>query len=363
MKINATIEKIQYEAILPETLQCFSIKNFDINNVPTACLVKIAKTTFAISRWVSPKRTRSYPYERVYNTLGNNKRITVIPIIKDEGQAGDRDYLQWDTVSLMSLLDVFVIFAYYNKADAAGNKITNQQFDNDYVITKIMEIKNCHSSALHWNLDELKNNFDNLLKKVKSSYTRIQTQTGVKLHNFAGIDNFRKKISRDVENFKQFSREKAEKAQAREAVTIQPKEALSTASKARITITNYLGGEYYFTVDEILEFEKTLHLIESKHSKNALLPSKSDIKDGLLKLILYSNLASLSVKHKRYYSTPILKLTSTKLIGFLNSTQKTKDIIAFAKANALNYAQITLIKTLFVEAQKNNFIIIIQQIL
>jgi hypothetical protein len=360
MEINATIEKIQYEPILPEALQCFSIKDFDINHVPTACLVKVARTTFAISRWVSPKRTRSYPYERVYNTLGSSKRITVIPIVKDEGQAGDRDYLQWDTISLMSLLDVFVIFAYYNKADAAGNKITNQQFDNDYVISKINEIKNCHSSALHWNLDELKNNFDQLLGKVKSSYTQIQKQTGVTLHNFAGIDNFRKRISRDLEKFKQFSREKAEKAQAREVVTIQPKEALSTATKAKITITNYLGGEYYFTVDEVQVFERMLYLIESKHSKNALLPSKSDIKDGLLKLILYSNLASLSVKHKNYDSLPVLKLTSAKLNGNLNSTQKAKDIAAFAKANALNDAQIALLKNLFAEAQKNNFIVLIQ---
>ena len=123
---------------------------------------------------------------------------------------------------------------------------------------------------------------------------------------------------------------------------------------------SYLGGEYYFTVDEVQVFERMLYLIESKHSKNALLPSKSDIKDGLLKLILYSNLASLSVKHKNYDSLPVLKLTSAKLNGNLNSTQKAKDIAAFAKANALNDAQIALLKNLFAEAQKNNFIVLIQ---
>ena len=63
--------------------------------------------------------------------------------------------MQWDTVFMRSLLDVFVIFAYYNKAEKANNKITNQQFDNGYVITKINEIKNFHSSALHWNLNEI----------------------------------------------------------------------------------------------------------------------------------------------------------------------------------------------------------------
>jgi hypothetical protein len=299
-------------------------------------------------------------YERVYNTLGNSKRITVIPIVKDEGQAGDRDYLQWDTVSLMSLLDVFVIFAYYKKADAVGNKITNQEFDNEYVIQKINEIKNCHSSALHWNLDELKNNFDKLLVKVKSSYTQIQKQTGIMLHDFAGIDNFRRKIGKDIEKFKQFSREKAEKAQAREVVTTQPKEALSTSTKAKITITNYLGGEYHFTVDEIEIYKGTVSLIESKHSKNALLPSKSDIKDGLLKLILYCNLASLSVKRKKHTCLPVLKLTSTQVKGAINSSQKAKDITAFVQANALNSTQTNLLKTLFAEAAKNKFIALIQ---
>lgn len=360
MEINATIEKIQYEALLPEISQSFIIKNFDINDAPTACLLTIGRTTFAISKWVSPKRTRSYPYERVYNTLGNSKKITVIPIVKDEGQSGDRDYLQWDTVSLMSLLDVFVIFAYYKKADAIGDKITNQQFDNEYIIQKINEIKNCHSSALHWNLDELKNNFDELLRKVKTSYTQIQKKTGVTLHNFSGIDNFRKKISKDVEKFKQFSREKAEKAQAREVVTIQPKEALSTATKAKITITNYLGGEYYFTVDEVQEFEKIIYLIESKHSRNTLLPSKSDIKDGLLKLLLYCNFATAKIGKKKYTCLPILKLTSTKLKAEINSTQTKKEITNFLKLNSFTETQKILIANLFAEATKNSFVVLIQ---
>ncbi len=65
----------------------------------------------------------------------------MIPIVKDEGANGDRDFIQWDTVSLMSLLDVFVIFAYYDKAEKKGQKITNQQFDNEYVLSKIREIE------------------------------------------------------------------------------------------------------------------------------------------------------------------------------------------------------------------------------
>ncbi|NJM54267.1 MAG: hypothetical protein HC846_13330 [Blastocatellia bacterium] len=43
-------------------------------------------------------------------------------------------------------------FAYYDKAEKKGKKISNQQFNNEYVISKIKEIEQYHSSALHWNL-------------------------------------------------------------------------------------------------------------------------------------------------------------------------------------------------------------------
>ena len=58
---------------------------------------------------------------REYNTLSNGKKITVIPVVKDEGFDGDRDFIQWDTISLMSLLDVYVILAYYSVAEKARN--------------------------------------------------------------------------------------------------------------------------------------------------------------------------------------------------------------------------------------------------
>lgn len=281
MNIIGKITGIKYKVLLSEDLKEVAIKDFDINEIPSSCLVTNNKNTFAISKWVSPKRSRSYPFERVFNTLNISKKITVIPIIKDEGAKGDRDFIQWDTISLMSLLDVFVIFAYYSKAEKADQKITNQEFDNKYVLSKIKEIEHYHSSALHWNLNELNNNLHNIIDKVKASYSNIEKTTGVKLHNPKGIDNFKDKIGKDVSLFMVFSRGKAEKAQAREFVTFQPKESLSTLSKAKVTITNYLGGQYFLTVDEILFAKDKVSLIEGKHSKNAILPSKGDIKDGL----------------------------------------------------------------------------------
>jgi hypothetical protein len=82
MQINATITGIQYKTILTEKLKQIDFKDLDINSCPSFAFVTDEKYSFAISKWVSPKRTRSYPYERVYDTLASGKKITIIPAIK-----------------------------------------------------------------------------------------------------------------------------------------------------------------------------------------------------------------------------------------------------------------------------------------
>jgi len=364
MEIKAKITGIEYQSKLTNELKEFDIKDFNINNLPASSIVKDGSFSFGISKWVSPKRTRSYPYERIYNTLGNSKKITVIPIIKDEGKRGDRDFIQWDTVSLMSLLDVFVVFAYYENAEKHAtreNKITNQQFDNKLVKTKIAEIKNYHSSALHWNLKEIEQSLLELIQKAKFSYNIISKQLGVEFHNEQGIERFANQFIDGVKNFMNTSRQKAQEAQNREMQTIQPKEALSTLTKAIITIENYLGGKYYFTTDEIRIESKNIYLIEGKHSKNALLPSNGDIKDGLLKMILYTNLKEVKVDGIEYKPIPVIKLTSTKLEGSILSSDNPDKIDDFISNQDFSTKQKTVIKNLFAEAKENYFLINIEK--
>ncbi len=260
----------------------------------------------------------------------------------------------------MSLLDVFVVLAYYNKAEKKKKKITNQRFDNEYVLAKIKEIKQYYSSALHWNLSELKNNLENIIEKVQNSYDKIEKETGVKLHSSRGIANFKNKINQDISQFMQSSREKAQKAQMRECTTIQPKERLSKFTKAKLTIENYLGGQYFFTVDEV-QLDETVSLIETKHSKNALIPSKSDIKDGLLKMILYSNLSDVKVNGVDFSHRAVLKLTSEKLSGHISSKSSDKELKTFFSVNCFNRMQKELIKKLLSEAKINNFEVKVQE--
>ncbi|MCC6864908.1 MAG: hypothetical protein IT280_01980 [Ignavibacteria bacterium] len=360
MDITGKLTGIKYTIIFSDDLKQFDFKSFNINKVPATCLLIDKNTTLAISKWVSPKRTRSYPFERVYNSLTTSKKITVIPVVKDEGARGDRDFIQWDTVSLMSLLDVFVIFAYYYRAEVNPRnkqKITNQQFNNKFIIAKIKEIEAYHSSALHWNLNELNNNLNKIINKAKSAYISIEKGTKVPLHNISGIDKLKDIIEKDIKLFMAFSRSKAKEAQSREFATQQPKESLSTHSKAKITIYNYLGGQYFLTADEVFIDKNTVFLKESKHSKENILPNKGDIKDGLLKMILYCNLLNVTVNKEKFKSIAVLSLTSSKLKGSVNSRNNKKTVSAFFTKNKFSPSQTKLVKEVLNEARINNFII------
>jgi hypothetical protein len=138
------------------------------------------------------------------------------------------------------------------------------------------------------------------------------------------------------------SRNLAKIAQKRESVTIQPKEHLDGV-KGTITITNYLGGNYYFTSDEVELHDKNIYLIEGKHTKKNKLPSVEDIKDGLLKMILFTNLEQVKIDNKKLLPIPILKLTTADKFSLQD----------------LNKSQKKMLKLLKEEAQLNNFKILL----
>jgi len=280
----------------------------------------------AISWWVSAKRTRSYPYTRVYDTLGfSGKKITIIPVVKDEGKEGDRDFLQWDTISLMSLLGVYVIIAYYSDAKRSKryrHKITNQRFDIDYIREQIKNILSYQSDALHWNLAHV-DKVGQIGERAMEVYAKISKKLKVEMHSRQTAEKRIIELLKGKDEFMKLSRMLAEKAQRRERLTIQPKENLS-GTKAIITIQNYLGGYYYFTSDEAEVKGNNVFLIEGKHSKNNFLPSLEDIKDGLLKMILFTNLEDVKIGGKNYNAKPVLKLTIENHFDSenLNATQK-----------------------------------------
>jgi VWFA-related protein len=355
-EITGEIGELNYKPLLGNTLQKISTEGFDINKSPPAFLYG----ELAVSRWVSPKRTRSYPYERIYNTLKSPQKVTIIPIIKDEGKNGERDFLQFDTISLMNLLDVYVILGYYVDAQKdAADELTNQQFDNAFISNKLNELQNFKGSASDWNLREL-NQISQVAEKAKAAYLEISKRTNVTLHDEKGIDNFVARISKSLDDFRTISRRKSQQAQGREFVTIQPKEALSTDSKGRVTITDKNGGLYFFTCDETRTEGKILTLTEAKHSARAKMPSASDIKDGLLKMMLYTNLKNVKVGRENVKLKVAIRLTSDKLKGSISSNFDELKVDEFLQVNNFSANQKGFVKKLFAEARGNSFEVIIE---
>lgn len=180
---------------------------------------------------------------------------------------------------------------------------------------------------------------------------------GVRLHDESGLLNFEKNLSGDAMQFLEFSRAKSQKAQTREVQTDQPKETMPTRTKSRITISDYLGGKYFFTVDEAVYENGTLFLIESKHNQGGKLTNVSDIKDGLIKMIVYRNLVDVRRGGKLVKFMPVLRLTASEMQGAITSENSPEEFAKFVEQNRFDRRQIELLSSLFAEARANNFLI------
>ncbi len=84
--------------------------------------------------------------------------------------------------------------------------------------------------------------------------------------------------------------------------------------------------------------DNNLCLTEAKNTNTQVIPSISDIKDGLLKMILFSNLSETTVDGKKYNPISVLKLTG--------------------KGGKLDENSKKILKSLKKEAEQNNFRII-----
>ncbi|MBD2615884.1 hypothetical protein H6G94_32330 [Nostoc punctiforme FACHB-252] len=357
------IKGVTYKTYLAEKLKEISLDEFDINQANTFGLIKSPTTEIAYSQWVSPKRTRSYPFARIYNTYNASKVITIIPVIKDEGKDGDRDRIQYSTISWMNLLNIYIVLAYYEtacKSTKRGQrnkqKLTNQQFNNEFVKSQIDEILAYHQSALHWNKNLFEERFVQIFEKALDCYDSISTTTGVMIHPRQGMNSYLQKIIEEFEEFKNISLKGSQSASKREALTSHKLEYLIDGLKATFSIENYLGGIYYLTPDEIFH-ENDIYIIqESKNTSKESLPKLPDIHDGLFKLILFSNLDSLNINGQPVSFITKLKLTGKNVIGSIVFPEASlTDIESFLATNVriFNKNQKEIIRKLAVEAENN----------
>lgn len=356
------IRGVAYQTFLNDSLKINHLENFDINQAKPYGLIRLEspQIEIAYSKWVSPKRTRSYPFARIYHTYNSSKAITIIPIIKDEGQDGDRDRIQYSTISWMNLLNIYIVLAYYETAEKSQkkgqtkkDKLTNQKFNNKFVKSQIQEILKYRQSALHWNKNLFEERFTKIFEKALDCYDFISQQTGVSIHSRRGMDTYLKTITEEFEEFKNISLKGSQNASKREALTSHELEYLVDGLKATFSIENYLGGVYYLTPDEIFHDHDTYIIQESKNTSNDFLPSKTDIQDGLFKLILFFNLDSLTLDNQDVSFIPKLKLTGKNVKDRIILPDNLDVLDLFISKNSFKKGQKETIKKLALESKNN----------
>ena len=181
------VKGVKYNPYLnQEKLTEYDITQFDVNTAKAYGLINIGTSgnNLAFSKWVSPKRTRTYPFPRIYNTYGlGTKKVTVIPVIKDEGAAGDNDRINAMTFSWMNLMNVHIVLAWYEDARKVDSKekITNQILNVESVTEKLLEISQFHSNALHWNTNHFENDFEQIYLSAndRKTITLLNQEAGM----------------------------------------------------------------------------------------------------------------------------------------------------------------------------------------
>lgn len=371
IKLDGEIESVIYNPQFKTSkLSEYDINDFNIKNASSYGMIKFNdESRLAYSTWVSPKRTRSFPLARVYSTYHAEKIVTIIPVLKDEGVGGDNDRINFITLSWLNLMNVYIILAWYDTAEKRNEKkITSQNFNNDYIIQKMKEIQSYKLDAHHWNQSHFEKEFSTVMENAIQSYKIIGDRLGVKLRDPKSNYAFLREIEQDddkskinLNKFKIRTLRNSELAALRESNTIHELEYLSDSTKKGIfSMKNYLGGKYALTCDEVI-FERPDNLIiqESKNTSRSKMPSNDDIKDGLFKLILFSNISKLTLDGNEVKFKTRLKLTSN-ITGELHLPADTETIQKFAKRNQLTKSEETRIGLLNEEARENTLTIVLE---
>jgi hypothetical protein len=364
--IKGFVKDVKYIPCLnPKKFEVYNIAEFDINKTHAYGLINLgtSENNLAFSKWVSPKRTRTYPFARIYNTYHlNTKKVTVIPIIKDEGAGTqNNDRINFITFSWMNLLNVYIVLAWYEHAERkpdTTDRITSQILNAESVREKLLEVSRHQASSLHWNTNHFNEDFERIYLNAVESYEKISLQEKVDMHasrdHLQKLEKFKMDNSFCLESFKNTTLPASHAAALRESLTVHVLESLDKNAKGIFSISNYLGGEYHLTADEVYWEDNQLVIQESKNSSKKKFPSENDIKDGLFKLILFSNLEQVVVGNRTDVKFIVrLKLTGN-FIGTLFLPDDMEHISKFCVENRLTRAQQNTINLLNREASEND---------
>ena len=365
LRLKGIIRDIDYDPqVRTKPLEQFALDGFDINTALGSGIIEFADdTSFGYSKWKGPKPSRTYPSAGIYRTYHlQTKRVTVIPVIKDEGNdTQNNERLGSMTLARMNLTSVYIILAWYDHAEPnstrGGNRITGQLLNNEFVVEKMREIKRAQKSALHWNTMHIERDFEYVYRQAVESYQRIGKLCNVEMHSaenhLAILEQYLVDCEFNLDAFARYSSARSSAAAKREAMTTHDLEQLSDGDKAYFELVNLQGGIYHLTVDEVFWEDGRLVVQESKNTTKAIMPSLGDIQDGLFRNILFYSIDELYLDSQQLEFTTRLKLT-----GNIRGVLKLPDdgeaaIEPFADANNLTSVKRRLLSLLHQEVTIN----------
>ncbi len=261
----------------------------------------------------------------------------------------------------MNLLNIYIILAWYEDAEIKSgttDRITHQVLNAEGVREKLLEVSRYQMTALHWNTTHFEKDFESTYLNAVAGYKKISQVKNVAVHSpknhLQTLEKFKVDGRFSLTCFKEATLPRSSEAAHRESVTTHILESLEENAKGVFRISNYLGGQYYLTADEVYWENDQLIIQESKNSSKGKLPSEDDIKDGLFKLILFANMEEVAVDERTNIQfITRLKLTGD-LIGSLFLPCATEDIFNFCAENRLPQTHQKRLILLNQETSENN---------
>ena len=261
-----------------------------MRNGKKSFLSEFRKEKVAISVWTTPKRTKTPPWGRLYNTLPHEgKKITIIPVQASYGRYGDANIIQPSTFSwITAIADIYVIVGMFTNADAKGKNapsanaktekkstegktvFTMFKYDLDDIENQINQIISKNPEIQDWNNDQLKK-IPTLLERATVINKELGAKLSVEVQNFRALEG---KIQSWKQNFSKYLSDKDKEsisAQNREFKSEQKLEKVP-GKKGKIDIDVPGFPELHLTADsmEIDTTRKIIQLLEGKNTQRKL---------------------------------------------------------------------------------------------
>ncbi len=309
----------------------------------------------AISVWTTPKRTKTYPFPRVYSTLGHDgKKITIIPVQASYGKYGDDNKLQPGTISWMSGLGVYVIIGVFTKAkmrpkgktaaNAKAGKISTQgkcvftefRFNDEELEEQISKIVSKCPKVEDWNQEQLLK-IPSLLELAIAHNRRLGQELQVDVRNFKSLEKKLKGWKTNIPAYLSDCDKESKGAQHREFSSNQKLENVP-GSKGKINVDMGNSKMIFLTGDSVSidKNKKIIEILEGKHSSKGKFPSEDDVLDALFKLMIFKK-SEIKIDGVKYTKKLVCYLSGKIPATDKEIKEKYKELIQECKNNNIEF--------------------------